>query len=127
MNKLLFLLIISFSWGVLAEEIDTRCYLPESLCRLQLNFEASDKDLNDVYRLIINKIKSGGLSSSLVDKTDLKQSLVVSQRAWLRFKELNCDAYYTLHSGGRQRNEARMECEIEMTNQRIQYLKLTYL
>ena len=127
MNKLLFLLIISFSWGVLAEEIDTRCYLPESLCELQLKFEESDKDLNEVYGVIINKIKSGGLSSSLVDKTDLKQSLVVSQRAWLRFKGLNCDAYYTLHSGGKQRNEARMECEIEMTNQRIQYLKLTYL
>lgn len=128
MYILLILLICSFSWRViLAGEIDTDCNLRESLCKLQINFEESDKELNNTYKVILNNIKSDGLSSSLVDNADLHQSLVLSQKAWLNFKEVNYDAYYMLHSGGRQRNEVRMECEIEMTNQRIQYLRRAYL
>jgi len=126
MNKLLILLLSCFSWATLANEADTACHLPESLCELQTSFESSDKALNDVYKLIMKNIKSDLLADSLVEKSELKQSLIISQRAWLTFKASNCDAYYTLHSGGMQRNEARMECEIEMTKQRTQYLKETY-
>jgi len=103
------------------------CLLPASLCKLQIEFESADKELNSVYKSIINSIKSGELSdSSLVAPDQLKQSLIVSQRSWLKFKEKNCDAFYILHSGGTGRNAARLECEISMTKSRTQYLENSY-
>jgi len=112
---------------VFAEVLDEPCYLSAPLCELQISFESADKELNDVYKRIMNSIQSGELSdSSLVGTGELKQSLVVSQRSWLEFKEKNCDAFYTLHSGGAQRNEARLECEIEMVKERTLYLKSSY-
>lgn len=128
MNKMIILLLIVFSGSALASnDIDERCNLPESLCKLQLNFEASDKALNDVYKTIIKKIKTDGYADALVDKTELKTSLVNSQRAWLKFKKQNCDAVFTLNSGGTGRDWYRMECEIKMTDDRTHYLQNTYL
>jgi uncharacterized protein YecT (DUF1311 family) len=127
MLKLWILLVSGFSCLVSAEEIDQRCELPVSLCKLQLNYESADADLNRVYKKIMNNIDSGELSaSSLVDASELKTGLIASQRRWLDFKKANCDAFYTLNSRGSGRNEARMECEIEMTKARTEYLRSTY-
>ncbi|EOY4911337.1 lysozyme inhibitor LprI family protein [Vibrio alginolyticus] len=72
-----------------------------SLCELQANFELADKELNDVYKNIMNRINSGELfDRTLVDSVELKQSLLSSQRSWLQFKKSNCDAFYVLQSGG---------------------------
>ncbi|WP_444930837.1 lysozyme inhibitor LprI family protein [Microbulbifer sp. SSSA002] len=127
MHKPLVLILAALSGGISAEKAKADCDLPESLCKLQAQFEVADKALNNTYRQIITGIDAGGLSASLVDKTVLKNSLIKSQRSWIKFKSANCDAFYTLHSGGRQRNEAQLECEIEMTKSRTQYLNKTYL
>ncbi len=75
----------------------------------------------------MGEIESGKLSErSLVKAVDLKKSLIVSQRSWIDFRDKNCEAFYTLNSGGTGRNEAQMECEIEMTKARTEYLKHTY-
>lgn len=127
MTKFLVLLLSFTSFQLFAQGVDEECQFSESLCGLQASFAAADKELNDVYKSINNRIKSGELSeSTLVDAAELKQSLLSSQRSWLKFKESNCDAFYVLQSGGSQRNEARMECEIEMTKARINYLKSWY-
>ncbi|WP_108945507.1 lysozyme inhibitor LprI family protein [Shewanella halifaxensis] len=127
MTKLLVLLLSFTSFQLFAQGDDEDCQFSESLCGLQASFAAADKELNDVYKSINNRIKSGELSeSTLVDAAELKQSLLNSQRSWLKFKESNCDAFYVLQSGGSQRNEARMECEIEMTKARTNYLKSWY-
>lgn len=110
-----------------AEDFDERCGLPVSLCKLQIELESSDAKLNRIYKDIMSRINTGELPDrTLVDASELKQSLIVSQRGWLKFKDKNCDAFYVLQSGGRQRNEARLECEIEMTNARIKYLVKWY-
>lgn len=127
MCKLQILLISSISWSVFANEVDDLCHFPNSICELQVRFKKTDNALDNVYKLVMSNIKSAVLSDYLVEKTELQRTLVASQSAWLNFKKLNCDAFYALHSGGRQRNEARLECEIEMTNRRIQYLKEIYL
>ncbi|MDR8522447.1 lysozyme inhibitor LprI family protein [Shewanella fidelis] len=127
MTKFLVLLLSFTSFQLFAQGVDEECQFSESLCGLQASFAAADKELNDVYKSINNRIKSGELSeSTLVDAAELKQSLLSSQRSWLKFKESNCDAFYVLQSGGSQRNEARMECEIEMTKARTNYLKSWY-
>ncbi|MEL4204987.1 hypothetical protein C9E85_16090 [Plesiomonas shigelloides] len=127
MRKFLILILYSSSFSLSAESNVKDCQLLGSLCELQSNFEKADKELNDVYKDIMNRINSGELSDrALVDSAELKQSLLSSQRTWLQFTKSNCDAFYVLHSGGSQRNEARMECEIEMTKERTNYLRSWY-
>ena len=127
MHRFLVLILCCSSFQIFAESKGEHCQLLGSLCALQTSFESADKELNDVYKSIISRIKSGDLSDRmLVDSAELKQSLLSSQRSWLKFKKSNCDAFYVLHSGGSQRNEARMECEIEMTKERINYLRSWY-
>ncbi|QOU33228.1 DUF1311 domain-containing protein (plasmid) [Vibrio coralliilyticus] len=125
--RLIVLCLFCISVQSFADELGPDCSLPESLCQLEKEFEASDAELNRVYKDIMHRIKVGELPKrALVDASDLKQSLTISQRSWLKFKEKNCDAFYVLNSGGMQRNEARLECEIEMANDRTQYLKMWY-
>lgn len=115
------------TFQLFAQDIDERCGLPTFLCELQLELESSDAELNRVYKAIMSSINTGELpNAALVDASELKQSLIISQRSWLEFKKKNCDAFYILQSGGMQRNEARLECEIEMTNARIKYLTKWY-
>lgn len=127
MHRFLVLILYCSSFSLSAESNAEDCLLLGSLCALQTSFESADKELNDVYKNIMNRIKSGELSDrTLVDSDELKQSLLSSQRSWLQFKKSNCDAFYVLQSGGSQRNEARMECEIEMTKERTNYLRSWY-
>lgn len=127
MRRLLVLILCCSSFSLSAESNAEDCLLFGSLCELQVAFESADQELNDVYKNIMSRINSGDLSDgTLVDSGELKQSLLSSQRSWLKFKESNCDAFYVLNSGGKQRNEARMECEIEMTKERTNYLRSWY-
>lgn len=127
MGKLLALWIIFVSYGALAGEADGRCNLPASLCALQEKFEKASGELSTLCGTILYRINADAFSEYYVDKRVLQQSFELSQSAWVEFRESNCSAFYALHSGGRQRNEARLECEIEMTNGRIRYLKQVYL
>lgn len=89
--------------------------------------ESVDAKLNRTYRDIMHKIDSGGFDGGLVPKEELSQSLRQSQRAWLKFRDDNCEAYYTLMSGGLSRNEDREICLGEMTSERTRFLERIYL
>lgn len=107
-----------------ANENLKECLLPEELCRIQAKVEAVDTDLNVLYQKILKKISSGELSREThVESSSLRKSLISAQKAWLLFKEKNCESLYILNSGGAQRNNARGECEIHMIEERIKALK----
>ncbi|MFQ2190227.1 lysozyme inhibitor LprI family protein [Aeromonas jandaei] len=103
------------------------CNLPSAMCKQEADLLAADKELNKTYQSILQKNASGGFDDSYVSKGEIRKTLIQSQRAWLLFWDENCKAYYTLNSGGAQRNEAKMECQIYMLQERIQYLKKVYL
>lgn len=103
------------------------CNLPSAMCKLEADLLTADKELNKTYQSILQKDASGGFDDSYVSKGEIKKTLIQSQRAWLLFWDENCKAYYTLNSGGAQRNEAKMECQINMLQERTQYLKKVYL
>ena len=126
MKKIYAVLLLAFASNAMAFDIDPRCNLPEQLCETQLRFEASDQELNEVYQRIMNHINSDYFSAYMVDKKEIKDSLIKSERAWLGFLKQNCNAVRVLNSGGSGKNEAEMECLINMTKQRIDFLKTTY-
>ncbi|WP_167629424.1 lysozyme inhibitor LprI family protein [Aquipseudomonas alcaligenes] len=106
---------------------ESACELPEHLCKAQSEYERADKDLNETYQKIIAKIKSGDFDDGLVSRVEITESLRESQRSWLKFKQDNCSAYYKLYSGGTSRNGDLMACQSEMTIERTNFLKATYI
>lgn len=102
------------------------CELPEELCSALTDYELADSDLNNTYRQIMQKIAADEFKDYRVAKADIKDSLVKGQRAWLKYRDANCEAYYTLFSGGTSRNVDRTQCLTEMTNTRIQLLRQLY-
>ncbi|MDP2714374.1 lysozyme inhibitor LprI family protein [Rheinheimera sp.] len=103
------------------------CELPEALCSALTEYELADSELNNTYRRIMQKIAADEFEGYRVAKADIKDSLVKGQRAWLKYRDANCEAYYTLFSGGTSRNVDRTQCLTEMTNTRVLLLKKVYL
>jgi uncharacterized protein YecT (DUF1311 family) len=113
------------SFSAIAE--DTSCDLGLELCQLEESYEKSDTELNITYKNILNTINSGGFDHYMVSRESIKASLVKSQKRWINFRDSNCEAYYSLMSGGTSRNADKMQCLIQMTQERSIYLKKTYL
>jgi uncharacterized protein YecT (DUF1311 family) len=106
---------------------DTDCGLGVELCQLQENYQKADAELNIAYKNILSNINTGKLDDSFVSRESIEMSLIKSQKRWISFRDANCEAYYTLMSGGTSRNADRMLCLTEMTQERNLYLKKTYL
>lgn len=121
-TMLLVLLLLSMS-----NYAQAKCELSEKLCEAQAEYEGVDGSLNKIYQKILVKINSGGFEDGLVSRDDLLKTLKVSQRTWLRFRDANCHAYYTLFSGGTSRNLDLVVCQSEMTKERITSLRKIYL
>ena len=122
--KQAFLALIAIAGIVFQAQAQEHCKEP---CVTPDPEESVDEKLNRTYRDIMRKIDSGGFDGGLVPREELSQSLRQSQRAWLKFRDDNCEAYYTLMSGGLSRNEDREVCLGEMTSERTRFLEKVYL
>ena len=104
-----------------------KSYLPEPLGNLQIEYEKTEKKLMKVYNKIMFKIGKASFENFQVPPAIIQESLKKSQQIWMKYLKENCKAYYLLHSGGTSRNREEMICLIEMTKERIDFLKETYL
>lgn len=58
----------------------------------------------------------------MTDKSDLKKQLIDAQRVWVKFREADCQAIYTLWSDVTIRNAMYIECMSTRAQQRIKEL-----
>lgn len=81
---------------------------------LYAGYKKADKELNLVYNKIIKKL----------NETD-KKSLIESQRAWIKFRDLNCKfiSQDPGDGGGPYENKMKLDCLIQATEQRTKELK----
>lgn len=125
--SLIFSLSLLFlSFGSVAEDADPCSEMPPE-CRFNLLYDAVDNELNQTYKAIVSKINSGGFDDFMVDADYIKEGLIKSQRAWLKFRDTNCNAYYRVWSGGTSRNADELLCLSKMTEERTQFLDRLYL
>jgi uncharacterized protein YecT (DUF1311 family) len=103
------------------------CSFTESLCVAQNNYSQADIQLNKIYQRIVNKVERDGFEEYQVPKNEIKTSLLNSQRAWLKFRDAHCEAYYRLFSGGTSRNVDALVCLNDMTVTRSKQLQKLYL
>jgi uncharacterized protein YecT (DUF1311 family) len=97
----LFLNFVTFSFGQTGEK------------ELSSEYQKSDKELNNVYNKLKNKL----------DPEDRK-ALVEAQKAWLKFRDLNCKFISKEDSdGGVIANKMKLDCITQTTRERIKELK----
>jgi uncharacterized protein YecT (DUF1311 family) len=83
-------------------------------------FEAIEKKLNDTYRQVLkslNKPDERGVSYSKIRK-----DLVGAQKAWVVFRQKDCDAVFTFHAGGTIRTAMYLGCMQRHAENRIKDL-----
>jgi uncharacterized protein YecT (DUF1311 family) len=79
-------------------------------------WKKSDADLNRVYQEFLKKLKPE-------QATALKKA----QRAWLTYRDAQCEADYKMSAGGTAAPLALTQCRVTLTQERTKTLKNTYL
>lgn len=116
---LLLLCISSYGIGglALAASIDKCRNSKDEFCEANVaeaEFRRADRQLNDVYAKLMRQLADSQ-----------KKELVVSQRAWVEFRRLDCDARDRLIEGGAPaiHQVAHHGCMKNRTIQRVRELK----
>jgi len=73
--------------------------------------DRQDARLNDAYKKLMSKLSH-----------DRKKALLKAQRAWIKFREANCDYWYDPHGGTAARSNAS-GCLLTMTAARTKELE----
>jgi len=79
--------------------------------------KAVESKLNQVYRRVIKSLETNKDSAAAKDK------LVLAQRAWVKFREADCDAVYENWAGGTIRTVMYIGCMRQHAEQRIKDLE----
>ena len=77
-------------------------------------WKKSDADLNRVYQESLKKLKQAAF-------------LKKAQRAWLTYRDAECEADYKMSAGGTAAPLALTQCRVTLTQERTKTLKDTYL
>lgn len=90
-------------------------------------FERADAELNALYQEAISHIRATG-NDLPAGADEWEKKLREAQRAWIAFRDLNCDELIGIEwSGGTGTSLATATCRTEMTNARINTLRERYI
>jgi uncharacterized protein YecT (DUF1311 family) len=98
-----------------------RAQCDEAKTTLQINecfakeLRKADAEVNRVYRLTVKKLQPD-------DAAFLRKA----QRAWLAYRDAQCEAEHALWGGGTGGPAARMSCSLELTRKRAAEIQNTY-
>lgn len=107
MKKLFYLLFLLFSVITFSQSVTGEGELYEE-------YQKVDKELNSVYKKLVKGLK----------ETD-KKSLVEAQKAWIKFRDLDCkfQSKDPGDGGGPYENKMKIDCLIRKTTERIKELE----
>ena len=74
-------------------------------------FDAADAELNRYYRAALDRLRSGKEDATATQ-------LVDAQRAWIRYRDAECDSVYSYWSGGTIRTLMGITCKTRLTRLR---------
>jgi uncharacterized protein YecT (DUF1311 family) len=115
-DRALLLMLFIFATGTAA-----RAQCEEAKSTLQINecfakeLKKADAELNTVYRLALKKLEAD--DAALLRK---------AQRAWLAYRDAQCEAEHALWGGGTGGPAAWMSCKLGLTSQRTAEIRNTY-
>jgi uncharacterized protein YecT (DUF1311 family) len=82
------------------------------------NFKAADQELNAAYKGLMLQLSSA--KSDFVKVSDVKNSIILAQRQWLKLRDLDCaiDGQEVLWGGGNGISGSTNQCKTQMTKER---------
>jgi uncharacterized protein YecT (DUF1311 family) len=83
--------------------------------------KARDRELNVAYQDLLKTL----VKSEAGDTTDyarVRKELTAAQRAWVQYRDNDCNAQYTYHAQGTYRGPRYLGCMVERTEQRTREL-----
>lgn len=105
----------------------------EAMSTIEMNncagadFEKADAELNRVYKEAIASIPEMATGEQPFDKASWEEALRASQRAWVAFRDAECEDHVEkFWGGGSGRTVDIIGCKTEKTEQRTKELKQRY-
>lgn len=83
--------------------------------------KAVESRLNGVYQRVMKELDKPG--EDLEKYSEVRKKLLEAQRAWIRFRQADCDAMYAHYSGGSMRNLVYLDCMRSRAEKRIKELE----
>ena len=110
---------LSFPHSAAAGDCDQ--FLETSTARAACNnsnaSDVADKDLNDAYRKLMTVLDQPAWREA-------KQKLIAAERAWITFRDKECEFSQKLIGGANHVNQS--ECVADMTKERAEYIQRLY-
>jgi uncharacterized protein YecT (DUF1311 family) len=85
-------------------------------------YKVRDRELNEAYRALTASLKPDGAGDT-TDYAAVKTQLVATQKAWVSFRDADCNALRKYYEQGTMRTAMHLGCLIERTVQRTKELK----
>ena len=118
MRRTLFLFALATACApALALDCKNAMSTPEMNECAAIEQKAVEVKLNQVYRRVIDSLGANK------DSAAAKEKLVLAQRAWVKFREADCDAVYENWAGGTIRTIMYIGCMRQHAEQRIKDLE----
>ena len=86
----------------------------------KLELDEAERELNQAYQKLVKQLSQPDTETD--NYTELRQSLKDAQRAWIKFRELDCDTQFLLYGSGTIRTVAYLGCMRERAEQRTKEL-----
>lgn len=93
---------------------------------IQNEYDAADKELNQVYKTIVASLKKDIKTGDEFEKKDAKETLIrliTSQRTWIKYRLENCSLESIQMLGGSGEGTINGGCQVRMTKEKTQQLK----
>ena len=120
-------LLLSFITLVCASSFAHAIDCNKALNTMEINECASieqqkvEAKLNQVYQRVLKGMEKDYASDG--NFADMKKSFVNAQRAWIKFREADCDAVYQKNIGGTIRNLVHITCMQSHAKKRMEQLE----
>ena len=79
-----------------------------------------EASLNQAYQRLLKQLTQ--IDTPQDNYTEYRRKLLIAQRAWIKFREADCDAQYEMHRSGTIRDSIYLSCKKQRAEQRINEL-----
>lgn len=119
MSRILLIFLIAFTSNICHAKPDCKnaTFTPDINQCAQIELDSVEKKLNETYRKVLkslNRPDEGAMFYS-----EIKSKLIDAQKAWVVFRQKDCDAYLTLNASGTIRTIMYIGCMQTHAEKRI--------
>jgi uncharacterized protein YecT (DUF1311 family) len=121
MRKLLPLVLLICSCSALAIDCSNAVTTPDMNECASLNQKKVEAKLNQVYQKVMKDLDKP--DSEGEKYSEYRKTLLEAQRAWIKFRDADCNAIYTYYESGSIRNLMAISCKQKHAERRIKDLE----